>query len=485
VYRRKGSPPAIANRPVRDLRTKRGRYINSIGARDLDEADRERRKRRVARIYEAFRVVVAEYEREPPRPPVLSFPNSEWRVDSIGPWEVIYKRPETARALAALTETIDKQSEAWADRYSKKHLQQIFRGTLGQAYYEQLSEGDAIELLRLAAISLDEPPHEWVAYYPVEGVFFAGELAFANIRCFRMIDAEFENLVKTYQDGIDSTIGSDERKAQLREVWDRNVSQLCGLSCIEVRTSGGDDAFLREAADRALERATDLLQLTIDVTGASPRTVLRGNLLPQAVPPRVMFRIDGEAAQLYNDLKHTHRANLSSENLEKLCDKGFGPVLDALSEPHAKLSKIQQALLNSMHWIADSRRQANRENRITSAVTAIEIFFVTDGNAPIAREVSEGVAWILGDNLEQRKHLRKLMSDLYGRRSKVSHVGLRNIDEGEEREVYRVAVSVLVQMCRLSATFKTQEEIRNWLADCRLSGASRFPGTGADNKSAI
>jgi hypothetical protein len=435
----------------------------------MKQGESQRYERMCRRIYEAYVQLREEIEKEDPRPSVLSFPNPDWGIETVGPWRVIYRRLETERGLRVLRETIDTQTARWKDRWSPEHMQKAFRDAIGQIRYENPTEPKAVEQLREVAKALDEPAGDWYAYYPIGGVFFEGELSFGNVRCFRMINAHYERLVETYRNGVGSTLGTDEDRARLTKTWDDEIGALRGQACIEVRVRGGDDVFLQEQADRSLESATDLLQLIVDVTGSWPPTLVVSNVLPHAVPPRVMIRPDGSEAKLHKDFRHMHRATVNAASLQKLRELGFGEILDALEADETTWSETQTKLVNSMHWLAESRRQVNAENQITSAVTAVEMFFVTDGGAPISREVSEGVALILGRSLDQRKHLRKLISQLYDRRSKVSHEGLRDIPDSEVREVRNIAANVLARMCRLGTAFSKRSELRDWLAEIRLS----------------
>lgn len=428
-----------------------------------------RYERMCCRIYETYVNLREEVEKEGPHPSALSFPNPDWAIETVGQWSVIYQRRKTERGLRVLREMIDKQTGRWKDRWSPEHLQKAFRDAIGRIQNENRTEPEAVEQLREVAKALDEPTGDWYVYYPVGGVFFEGELSFGNVRCFRMINGHYERLVETYRDGIGSTLGTDEGRERLTKTWDQEIGALHGQACIEVRVRGGDDVFLREQAYRSLESATDLLQLIVDVTGLWPPTLIISNVLPHAVPSQVMIRCDASEAKLHKDFRHMHRATVNAASFQKLRELRFGEILDAFNADKATWSEMQTKLVNSMHWLAESRRQANPENKITSAVTAIEMFFVTDGGAPISREVSEGVALILGRSLDQRKHLRKLISQLYERRSKVSHEGLRDIPDSEVREVRNIAANILARMCHLSAIFSKRQELRDWLTEMRLS----------------
>ena len=129
-----------------------------------------------------------------------------------------------------------------------------------------------------------------------------------------------------------------------------------------------------------------------------------------------------------------------------------------------------------MHWIADGSRQPLAENKTTSYITAIEMFFSVN-DAPVTRDVSEGVAFVLASTLEDRKKLVAHAAKLYGTRSRVSHRGTRITDEQSAHEAHEMAVNLLARLSAMSSQFRTLADFRDWNAEQRLKPSAQTPET--------
>jgi hypothetical protein len=115
-----------------------------------------------------------------------------------------------------------------------------------------------------------------------------------------------------------------------------------------------------------------------------------------------------------------------------------------------------------------SERQEVADNKVTSYITAIDCFFAEKGE-PVTRDVTEGVALVLGSTLEQRRSLVARMNQLYNLRSTVSHRGERVADEDAATDLKTLAIDLLAALCAMSNTLLTKAALRIWLIDRRLS----------------
>ena len=138
----------------------------------------------------------------------LVLPNPEWMHVTYGPFDVIFRRPETQRAVAALDKRIASNQD-WQKRWSAWEIRRVVGDALGTAAVQNLSDKDTFEQLMRAIVRLDAPPEEWLHYYIVSGAFFVDEIAFGPFRAFRLINAEYNAMVATYRDTLYSTAWMD------------------------------------------------------------------------------------------------------------------------------------------------------------------------------------------------------------------------------------------------------------------------------------
>jgi len=288
-----------------------------------------------------------------------------------------------------------------------------------------------------------------------------------SIRLFQMTDVEFERLTNMFQAILETTKHTPEEKVILRAQMERDVGELKQWTCAEVSIVG-DDKKAKDDAEELAEPMLDLLQMIAAIE--SPHAVsITAGIVATPRPPLVIVEAKGTHATWHRTYKHTHRVNVNTGVLTKLREQGFATLLDAVAKQPTSHSKYEAMLVNSMHWIADAQKQASPANSVTSYVTAFELFFATDGS-PITRDVSEGVAYVLGGTLEQRKYNRKLITSLYSRRSKVSHEGQRDVEDAEVFQLKLLSINFLARMSKLAWRFQNRDDVRSWIADLRLEG---------------
>jgi hypothetical protein len=438
----------------------------------MSNNDKQRYARLAERLYRGYTRIEEEVALEAQTPNPFRIPNPNWDIYSLGEWRVIFQRPETKKALRDLISELEKGfRKDWLSKWSDEHIRKRFLSAIGYIHYKKPEQREAIELIRGVAGEFDVAPMTWSSFHSLGAVFFEGEPSFGDVRCFRMIDSEYDPFIDRFKSGLSETIDTEEKKTVHSKIWTDELSKFQGMPCVEVKiASADDDEFLGTLASRKLEVAVDFLQLMVDVTTTGPSTVIVADVLPYDVPSRVIFSDQGGLGKLNKSFRHTHRATLSAGSLDKMRGLGFQPLLDKIHRDASELSDLEGTFMRSLHWVADSRRQGNPENSVTSAMTSIEMFFSKDQEAPITRDVSEGVAMLLGKNLEQREYLRKTVGRLYGFRSKVSHTGSRNVSDEDVIEARNIAVNLLERICQLSTKLKSRDQLSELLADNRMEG---------------
>ena len=213
------------------------------------------------------------------------------------------------------------------------------------------------------------------------------------------------------------------------------------------------------------EAIIDFFQMIVTMfESRSKRIRIRiGGDLVTRQPGIIILSTDGSRLNDEWPMLFDFRLEMTQSILDKMKAYGFKPLMDILGK--TDLSELEKTIIQSMHWIADAGRQELPENKTTSYITAIEMFFSKKGQ-PINRDVSEGITMLLGSTLDNRKAIVKQIGKFYDQRSSISHTGARLSEKtSETHEIANVAISVLAKMCQMSSRVSTIDGIRKWMVD--------------------
>lgn len=110
-------------------------------------------------------------------------------------------------------------------------------------------------------------------------------------------------------------------------------------------------------------------------------------------------------------------------------------------------------------------------DRLIKLFVALESLLILDENEPLANNIAERGAFILGRNYEQRSEIKKFLKDMYGLRSAHIHHGKSEIEhpvlERFARQVQEIILRLVLNKDRLKLT--TEEDLRNWFEKKKLS----------------
>ena len=87
----------------------------------------------------------------------------------------------------------------------------------------------------------------------------------------------------------------------------------------------------------------------------------------------------------------------------------------------------------------------------------------------ITNAIAEGVALVLGDDLETRRRLKKRMKELYSNRSGLSHGGSKEILESDLLHLQDIAGRLLVWAIKQVDNFKSHQELFDWIEAQKFS----------------
>jgi hypothetical protein len=408
-----------------------------------------------------------EYGKEdaPPRP--ISFPNAEWRLLDAANRTLIFRRPETISALNDFRKQF--RTGEWRRKWSEDFIWGFERELIAAAIDDPSGEKTQAALLQIAS-ELDAQPPEWLVILPLTHLLLGEyEMVFPKVEIKTMTESRLADVRQGFRDIIVTTSYTDDVKANL-DLQANEITQLLMHRACAFVAASGDSLLAKESAIRATEPITDFLQIVATLNVPSlleVRISIGGDLLTKQ-PPILIVRKDGSAIENESKRPFGHRLELRHSHIQHMRAIGFGALLDALRKSADEQTEFEQMLIRATHWIADGERQARVENKATSYITAIDMFFATK-DEPVTRDITEGTAVLLGKTLEQRKTIRRRMSTFYGMRSKVSHLGSRVEDEDAIHDMRNYAVNFLAEVCQLASRFATKDDFRAWMADERIT----------------
>jgi hypothetical protein len=131
-------------------------------------------------------------------------------------------------------------------------------------------------------------------------------------------------------------------------------------------------------------------------------------------------------------------------------------------------SEVESLILRALHWLADGDLQRNPENQLQSYVTCLDMFFASkDGE--LTRAIQEGVAHLMGTDLDGRRDIYNFIGEVYDYRSRASHTG-EQFDLPElTRKCRNLVISFIFQMVQRRAEFPTKKSLKDWVLVQRLS----------------
>jgi hypothetical protein len=156
---------------------------------------------------------------------------------------------------------------------------------------------------------------------------------------------------------------------------------------------------------------------------------------------------------------------LSRDVAEEFFDGPFGfyPLIEEYPEER---SEMEDLLLTALHWIADSAVQAKPENQLLSLFIALET--ILTGRSGITRDLSEGMAFLLADELEERRAVRDTVRALYEGRGHVAHGGARDVADRDVGWLTDACLGVLQRILQRRVEFPTRRILSEWLDSQRL-----------------
>lgn len=353
----------------------------------------------------------------------------------------------------------------WREKVSEKFLDAKLRAIMCHAFRQKTTDEISKQLQDMDR-EIDEIRAEASVYVPLSGItLHTGDVAIGNV----VLRAVTQNLAQEIESAILATVQVSTNTPEEKKAHEKILRELLSHWKPAVYAEFKCVAESDLAQERALDetgRVLDFLRFCI---------------------PAIYGRDYRVQVGFYGEVAHTNRIipqftdvprsfsmtvtvvgpilpfEVTPYNLEHMRKIGFDIVSQLLSKSASALTDIERALLRSIHWFANAQIQGEAENRLLSIITCFEAMLTPDDNDPIAAAIADGVARIVGGDVDSRVSIKKLIKSYYKKRSAVSHGGAKAILDEELEQLTNLAGQFLTLMIHRKDEFITRKDFLDWI----------------------
>jgi hypothetical protein len=130
---------------------------------------------------------------------------------------------------------------------------------------------------------------------------------------------------------------------------------------------------------------------------------------------------------------------------------------------------IPERVDRALAWLNESRLDHHSEAALIKAVIGLENLFVQDKTEPLARTISERIAFVLGRTTEQRAALARVALHLYDLRSRIVHGSSKpkeNIDHAVDVASLLLLLAAHALIAR-AEEMQSKDDVRRWVEQMR------------------
>lgn len=349
----------------------------------------------------------------------------------------------------------------WSDKYREEKLQEAIVAAMNDA-----DGGSAV--FGALADEFDQEPPQVTVFIPISGIDLkVPSLCIGEVEVLRVTRALADEMIAKATDALAGN--ASEAKATFLKIVKDSVDELENVTCLRL-TVRGDDKKAKADAERICLQVIDVLQVIVglfisldaevrvdfrsfDAVGYRPIVfVSEGGLV---TPTKARFGAMGVC-------------EITPYVLDKLSEYKFEDIFDIVNCSEDDRTEVEVLVLRALHWFADGDLQRNSENQLQSYVTCLDMFFASkDGET--TRAIQEGVAHLMGLNVNGRREIYDFVGEVYDYRSRASHAG-EQFDLPElTRKLRDLVISFILQIVARRAEFPTKKAIKDWVLTQRLS----------------
>jgi hypothetical protein len=291
-------------------------------------------------------------------------------------------------------------------------------------------------------------------------------------------DSSIRFLNQVEASGLSETIRKRNvfaRHSHENSFYIQRINELSNHTVIEVFRPGDPQAIREE-----VERIASLLErivLLSSVLIVRKSEFLR-NLGISSKPRNELDLIIGSQIQYISSKSRSVYTPSGIRISEKFQKRFLRCGFDKLYDFSLDKNKLSKRVASSIEWLFESRREPSTPASFVKTSIALESLLIFSDSEPLARSLSERVAYILSPEPNVRQQLSSIMVDFYNARSGIVHGSAKRMDSMNVlllEAVDRICVLIYLIIAANTELWPSIEEFRRWFETQRWGYSGKEP----------
>lgn len=140
-----------------------------------------------------------------------------------------------------------------------------------------------------------------------------------------------------------------------------------------------------------------------------------------------------------------------------------------LKKPIQMRSEMEKRLLTAVNFFGKAVQDKDPVDAFLKTTIAMETLLVRDNTEPITGNLSERTAFLLKDTLDGRLELRRLVTTLYGTRSRIAHHGSTDEAMASLQTIQNICFDLLYKVTSIIDKYETIRNLVGWIDELKFS----------------
>jgi Apea-like HEPN len=358
------------------------------------------------------------------------------------------------------------EEENWGEKFTEEYIdKELRRLFLFRRLKEEGDNTKALHHFTELVNKIENYAQKHIVYVPLSGIQLdVDPFSIGNVT-LRRTEALYEDLAKKLEDASNTEGRTKEQIHHSVSLWlkDLKESSVCAeYWCI------AEPNRVDERAEEECQRIFDLFRYSIHMMGRDGYRIAIGRRgdASRFIRSTPIISLDGQRFSVFSRvIGPLALFHIEPDSIARMEQFGVFKVAEILKRKIEEKS-FGEILLRGLHWFSNAQIQIVKENQYLNLTSCLETFLTSgDSNDKISNSVAEGVAFVLKNEREERKELKKKVKTLYDKRSRVSHGGHSAITTSDLEALKTIVGDFLYQMIQRMDHFQTRKDLDEWLED--------------------